>query len=303
MKTLFTVIATFVMISSFATIKKKSLKTNKLSVEVFKGKSASVNSFLFSNGKSLFIMDVLRSSEDAKLLVELIKSKKLPLNQILITHGHPDHYTGMNLLHKEFPKAKIVVASQEIKNDIKDFSTWMESVGWLEKEPALKPKSDKNPNGFDYDNLITVLKSNKIELDGGGILDLETTYNPAEAEHLTTVFSKDLNAFFTSDFCYNNVHLWLGTGVDKLHIQNWKKQLQSFKTKFAKSNPVIYPGHGEKSNVKLFDVVEKYIEDFEKVTSIAKTKKEAMTKMQETYPTWEQADFLLFYSVDFHVKE
>ena len=51
-KTLFTAIATFVMISSFATIQKKSVKTNKLSVEVFKGKSASVNSYLFSNGKS-----------------------------------------------------------------------------------------------------------------------------------------------------------------------------------------------------------------------------------------------------------
>jgi glyoxylase-like metal-dependent hydrolase (beta-lactamase superfamily II) len=303
MKSLFTAIATFIMISSFATIEKKFLKTNKLSVEVFKGKSASVNSYLFSNGKSLLVMDVLRSSEDAKLLVELIKSKKLPLNQILITHGHPDHYTGMDLLHKEFPDAKIVVASQEIKYDIKGFSTWMESVGWLDKEPTLKPKSDKNPNGFDYDNLITVLKSNKIEIQGGGILDLETSYDPAEAEHLTTVFSKDLNAFFTSDFCYNNVHPWLGTGVDDIHIQNWKKQLQLFKTKFAKINPVVYPGHGEKSTIKLFDVVDKYIKDFEKVTSNAKTKKEAMTKMQEMYPTWEQADFLLLYSVDFHVKE
>jgi glyoxylase-like metal-dependent hydrolase (beta-lactamase superfamily II) len=303
MKSLFTAIATFVMISSYATIQKKSVKTNKLSVEVFKGKSASVNSYLFSNGKSLLVMDVLRSSEDAKLLVELIKSKKLPLNQILITHGHPDHYTGIDLLHNEFPKAKIVVASQEIKNDIKGFSTWMESVGWLDKEPALKPKSDKNPNGFDYDNLISVLKSNKIELNGGGVLDLETAYNPAEAEHLTTVFSKDLNAFFTSDFCYNNVHPWLGTGVDDLHIQNWKKQLQLFKAKFAKTNLVVYPGHGEKSTIKLFDIVEKYILDFEKVTSNAKTKKEAMAKMQEIHPTWEQADFLLLYSVDFHVKE
>lgn len=53
----------------------------------------------------------------------LVKSKGLPLTYILISHGHTDHFTGMDLFHKEFPLAKIVVANEGIKRDIKSYAT------------------------------------------------------------------------------------------------------------------------------------------------------------------------------------
>jgi glyoxylase-like metal-dependent hydrolase (beta-lactamase superfamily II) len=303
MKAILTIIATAMILNASKATQNNSKMETSLKVTVFKGQTATVNSYIFSNGTSQIVMDVLRSSKEAQELAQQIKANHLPLTHILITHGHPDHYLGMDVLLKAFPKAKIVVANQDIKNDIKGFSQWMESVGWLDGEPNLKPKSEKNQQGFDYDNNINVLNTNELTLEGGGTLQLETRYNPAEAEHLTTVFSKDLNALFTSDFCYNDVHPWLGVGVDKNHIQNWKNQLNDFKAKYAPSNPTIYPGHGDKSDITLFDKVLNYINTFEKITSTAKDKKQAMEAMIKLYPTWQQADFLLFHSVDFHVKE
>ena len=50
------------------------MKAHNLTVEVYKGTEASVNSYLFSNGQSLFLMDTLRSSANARGLVDLIKS-------------------------------------------------------------------------------------------------------------------------------------------------------------------------------------------------------------------------------------
>lgn len=274
---------------------------NKLTVEVFKGKEASVNSYVFSNGVSAMVMDVLRSTENAMELSEFIQTKALPLTHILITHGHPDHYIGMDYLKKEFPNVEIVVSNKETKEDIIGFSSWMESVGWLDGEPNLKPKSDKHPEGFDYENEIKVLESSTFTLEGGGTLEINNAYPAAEAEHLTTVFSKDLNALFTSDFCYNGVHLWLGQGVDKTHIKNWKTQLNSFKQKFTDKNLTIYPGHGNSLDTTLFNTVLQYIEDFEKTIESSITKEEAKTKMVKLYPTWEQADFLLTLSVDYHM--
>lgn len=284
------------------TNKSKEMEERKLTVEVFKGKEATVNSYLFSNGKSLAVMDVLRSSENAKELAKLIKSKELPLEYILISHGHPDHYTGMDVLKKEFPNAKIYVSSEEIKQDIIGFSNWMESVGWWEKEPNLKPKSDSNPNGFDYQNQINVLNSNTITLNGGGTLEIETLQNATEAGHLSTFFSKDLSSLFSSDLCYNGVHLWFGSGVEREHIENWKSELKKLKNRFENSGITIYPGHGDKSTTKLFDVVLKYISDFESTIANSTTKEQAIEKMKELYPTWKQENFLLPLSVDYQMS-
>ncbi|WP_299531744.1 MBL fold metallo-hydrolase [Ulvibacterium sp.] len=276
------------------------MKNSNLQVEVFKGKEASVNSYIFNNTKSIVVMDVLRNSKEALELAKYIKSKGLPLTHILITHGHPDHYIGMDCLKREFPEAQIVVSIPEVKQDIIGFSKWMESIGWLDNEPNLKPKSEENPTGFDYENQIEALDNTSLTLEGGGTLELSNDYNPAEAEHLTTVYSKDLNALFTSDFCYNGVHLWLGQGVDATHIAHWKAQLETFKARYQDTDLMIYPGHGASSDVQLFDVVLKYISDFEATVANETTKEDALTKMKELYPDWEQSDFLLAYSVDYH---
>lgn len=275
---------------------------NKLTLDIYKGETAHVNTYLFSNGKSLAVLDVQRSSAEAEKLVKLIKSKKLPLTHIFISHGHPDHYTGMDVLKKEFPNVKIVVATDDIKQDISGFSTWMESVGWLDAEPNLKPKTGKNPNGFDYDGQIHALNTSTFTLDGGGTLDLNTDFLPAEAHHLTTLYSKDLNGLFTADWCYNGVHLWFGQGVSKEHIANWRKQLVKFKEQYGNSDIKIYPGHGDETDAKIFDTLITYIDNFTRIIKESTTEEEAMNKMKALYPTYKEADFLLLNSVNYHMS-
>jgi len=293
------IFATMILLSGIPLI---SHASSAVSVDIFEGETATVNSYIFSNGKSLVVMDVQRSTAEAKKLAEVIKDKGLPLSHILISHGHPDHYTGMSWLLKTFPEATVVVANEEIKKDILGFSTWMESVGWLDAEPLLKPKSEKNPNGFDYLNNIHVLPTNTLTMNGGGELKLNTNYSPAEAEHLTTVFVADLNGLFSSDLAYNKVHLWMGQGVTKNHVANWRAQLKEFKSEYSKRNPRVYPGHGKPADITLFDTLVEYIDDFNHITSTAKSKEQAMKKMKALYPEYKEADFLLKYSVDNHMK-
>ena len=275
----------------------------QIQVDIYNGEIATVNSYIFSNGKSLIVMDVQRATSEAKKLAEVIKAKGLPLTHILVSHGHPDHYTGMDWLTKEFPAAQIVVATEEVKQDIIGFSTWMESVGWLDAEPTLKPKSSKNPNGFDYENNITVLEGDTLEFDGGGALKLETNYKPTESDHATTIYIEDMNALFASDFGYNGLHLWMGAGVTDQHIQNWKEQLIVFGEKYGDVNPTVYPGHGDPTDLNVFSDMVEYIDDFQRVTATATSKEEAMAEMEKLYPDYKEADFLLKNSVDFHVQE
>ncbi len=274
--------------------------TNKLKLQVYHGVEASVNAYIFSDGQSTVLVDCLRNSAEARLLAQKIKEEGKLFTHILITHGHPDHYTGMNVLKQEFPDVKIVVNTQEIKNDIIGFSSWMESVGWLEKEPALKPKSESNPLGFDYQELIEVLERNELRLVEGSILELNSNYSSAECAHLTTIYSEDLNAFFANDFCYNVVHPWLA--IEKQSIANWKNQLAEFSKTLAFVDPAVYPGHGQPGTIAMFDEMAKYITDFEEVVANATSRSEAMEKMQSLYPEYAQADFLLVYSVNEFVR-
>jgi glyoxylase-like metal-dependent hydrolase (beta-lactamase superfamily II) len=113
--------------------------SHRLQVEVFKGDFATVNSFIFSNGRSLVVMDVQRKTSEAKKLADIVKSKGLPLTHVLITHGHTDHFTGMDWFHKEFPAAQIVVASEEIKQDIKNYAIYMDTG----ERPARNRRSSR----------------------------------------------------------------------------------------------------------------------------------------------------------------
>jgi len=281
-------------------------QAGRLEVEVYKGDFATVNSFIFSNGRSIVVMDVQRKTYEAKKLAEIVKSKGLPLTHILITHGHTDHFTGMDWFHKEFPDAEIVVANEEIKRDIKNYAIYMDSGGETGAEPALepalRPKSPENPAGFDYENNIHVLPGRTLQLIGGGTLELDTAYLPSEAPHMTTVYSKDLNALFLSDFGYNKVHLWMGDDITRQRIANWKKDLQHLESRYARRHPIIYPGHGDPTNMSIFGTLIRYIDDFTRVTSQAHSREEAMSTMTALYPDYKQADFFLKYSIENHVK-
>jgi len=274
---------------------------NNIQLQVYHGIEATVNAYIFSDDKSVILVDCLRNSGEAAKLAQEIKEQNKPLTHILITHGHPDHYLGMRTIKNAFPDAQIVVTTEAIKKDISGFSAWMESVGWLETEPAMKPKSATNPDGFDYENNIHVLNSKELKLAGGATLVLNSDYEAAECEHLTTIYSKDLNAFFANDFIYHGVHPWLA--IDKKNIQHWKKQLDVFKSVLADKNPVVYPGHGKPATMEVFDTVKKYIEDFEATVATAASRAEAMDKMKALYPEHTQADFLLLYSVNAFVAE
>lgn len=277
-----------------------------LTVEMFKGGFATVNSFIFSNGKSIIVMDVQRKSYEADKLVEVVKAKNLPVTHVLITHGHTDHFTGMAVFRDAFPDAKIVVANEAIKRDIKAYAIYMDSGGETGAEPALepalKPKTASHPEGFDYEGLIHVLPSETLTLRGGGTLELTTDYLPAEADNIATVYSPELNALFLSDFGYNKVHHWQGDDITYQDIANWRTELLRIKNEYAERKPTVYPGHGDVTDMSMFDEMVQYIDDYVRVTKAAKSREQAMAEMVALYPQWGEANFFLKYSIENHVK-
>ncbi len=278
-----------------------------LTVEVYRGGFATVNSFIFSNGKSLALLDAQRKVVEAEHLAERIRAKHLPLAYILISHGHTDHFTGLAYLHRNFPAAHIVVASEAIKRDIKAYALYMDQGGATAAEPALdpsmRPRSAANPDGFDYEGLIEVLPTPQLTLPGGGALEITSDYPPTEAHYLSTVYSPDLNALFLSDLGYAHVHPWLGDDATYERIAAWRAQLIQLRKRYAARHPSVYPGHGEPTDLRLVAEMTRYFDDFVAVTRHAGSRALAMQQMRRLYPDYGQADFFLKYSIENFVPE
>jgi glyoxylase-like metal-dependent hydrolase (beta-lactamase superfamily II) len=166
----------------------------RISIVRFAGREANVNAYIIRNATHAVVVDSLRNREEAAELAQAIRQSGRTLQAIFVTHGHPDHYIGSRTLKEAFPSARILVASEAIKADTLGFSKWMESVGWLDKQPQMKPRSDAAPEGFDYGTQIEVLREDRLVLEGGGVLEIRSDYPATESGHMSTVFVPDEKA-------------------------------------------------------------------------------------------------------------
>ncbi len=273
---------------------------SKLKIERFAGREANVNAYILFNATHAVVVDSLRNRAEAAELAEVVRGSGRTLQAILVTHGHPDHYIGSRTLKEAFPSARIIVASEAIKTDVIDFSTWMQSVGWLDQQPQMKPKSAAAPEGFDYAQQMEVLGSDHFTLQGGGELEIRSDYPATESGHMATIFVPDQNALLTSDLTYHGVHAWVGQGVLREHVANWVRVLGELKANYGDPEVVVLPGHGAPSDSSLFDRMRVYLDDFISAVDGERTDADALARMKRLHPGLEQEGFLLAQSIAFH---
>lgn len=272
-------------------------KAAALTIDPLAAEESNVNAYVVSDGAGAIVIDATRNPTDGAALAALVTARTRGPVTVIVTHGHPDHFLGLGALRASFPDARFVVARPEIEADIIGMATWMTEQGWLAGLPAMQPRTAAHPDGFDYAGQLEVLDTDALTLPGGARLELRSDYPATEAEHMTTLYSPDANALFTSDLAYHDVHLWLGVGVTRASAAAWQGVLDDLGTAWQARNPTVYPGHGAPTDLSVFAADRRYIDDVLHVTTTAATDADATAQMVEKYPEHANRDFLLMMTI------
>jgi glyoxylase-like metal-dependent hydrolase (beta-lactamase superfamily II) len=231
-----------------------------------------VTSNLIQGKKDAILVDAQFTRSDARNVVEMIKKSGKNLKTVFVTHGHPDHYFGAEILMKEFPLARFVASSDTVE-DIK--ATGQAKLTYW--------KGIYKDNLTDVVPQFEVLKDSDLTLDGEKF-ELRTLL-AGESEHATVLVVPSLKAAFVGDLAYDEVHLWLAEAANS--TDSWKKNLANIEqdTKIE----TIYVGHQKVSRNNDKQVLRKNVDYINQALNIfgkAASPEAGAKNLKSLYPTY-----------------
>jgi glyoxylase-like metal-dependent hydrolase (beta-lactamase superfamily II) len=218
-----------------------------LSIESFTSSEPGAwsNSYLISGASEAILFDVFMLRSDANQIADGIMKSGKALRTVMISHAHPDHFMGLDVITKCFPRAQ-VVSTQSVVADIKTDGPWMFSMlqGKLGHEgPTRLVVPD-------------VLAEPVLTIEGVKLAVVE--FGEGESKHIAAVYLPGLKALLSADLVYNQAHLYL----QEKHLESWLARLDELET-FAKGRvTTIHPGHGKAAGLEVIGQTRNYLLDF-----------------------------------------
>jgi glyoxylase-like metal-dependent hydrolase (beta-lactamase superfamily II) len=207
--------------------------------------------------KQAVLIDAQFTKSEAHRLVARLLETKRELAAVYITHPHPDHFFGLEVIKQAFPKAKIyaapVVLADMKKSAPAREKTWKPIYGANLAKPVY-------PQSY---------KKNTIDLEGQSIelIPLE----PGESSSGVMVHIPSIKTVVAGDVVYNGVHPWLAE-ADADRRQTWLKNLEKIK---ALSPTTVIAGHkspdAKGDTIAAVEFTIQYVKDFDKAVGESKS--------------------------------
>lgn len=232
--------------------------------------SMAANVTLIKGDKSAVLVDAGFSRADAHRIVAEILDSGRTLQTIVITHDHPDHFFGLDVLSDAFPDAKIV-ADPKVAADMKrsvpiKFKRWGAMLG------TNAPHRPVYPDG---------LPSDRIDLEGHVLRIL----GPMQGDHVdcTAIWDAESRTLITGDLAYDGVYVWLG----EHKAANYAAWLASLDRLEALHPLVVIAGHrkpGLPDDSYALAWTRQYIELFAREAKTARTSQQLADALHRAYP-------------------
>ena len=255
--------------------------TASLSIQPFTSSEPGAwsNSYLISGESEAILFDVFMLHSDAKQIADGITKSGKTLTTVMISHAHPDHFMGLDVITEHFPHAR-VVSTQNVVADIKSDGPWMFSMleGKLGREGPKRlviPEALAEP----------VLNIEAVQLE-------VVEFGEGESKHIAAIYIPPLRTLLSADLVYNNAHLYL----QERHLESWLLRLDELEAFTKDKVSTIYPGHGKAAGLELIAQTRAYLHDFAQAVKSGDAKT-AEARILARYPEYHVRQFLTVFSI------
>ena len=231
-----------------------------------------ISSTLISGKRDAVLVDTAITVDQNQKLVDWIAHSGKNLTAIYATHGHGDHFFGVNTIQKKFPKARFVATSEVIAVMRKQASVPVVESYW-------KPRF---PGQIDSTLLIAdELKDGVLELEGEQLISVPLGHT--DTDSTTCLHVPSIGLAVCGDALYNDVHLHLGES----NAEGRKEWIAAL-DKIESLKPVAaIAGHkrpGALDTPNNIEATRKYIRDFDRIACHTKTALDLYNEMLAIYP-------------------
>jgi glyoxylase-like metal-dependent hydrolase (beta-lactamase superfamily II) len=205
-------------------------------------------------------------------LGDVIENLGRRLTTIFITHGHADHYFGIDILAERFPGVRVVATAKVVADivdrgsqDLGTFSAWF-------GDNLVVPTSIPEP--LHHDGLV--IEGHRLQ-----VIDVDQ----ADISPSSALYVPQLGAVIAGDLVYNQIHQMLAlTGPAE-----WERWVASVDDIAALRPKTVVAGHkkaeaSDGDGETILASTKKYILDFARIADAAASPEEIIKAMQELYP-------------------
>jgi glyoxylase-like metal-dependent hydrolase (beta-lactamase superfamily II) len=228
------------------------------------------NSTLIEGEKDAILIDAQFMLSEAHRVVASILESKKNLTMIYITHFHPDHYFGLNVLKEAFPRAKAAALPSTVKHMKANWETEMKQ--WKPIYGDNLPASPVIPE--ELRGTALALEGETLQIVG----ELQ-----GDAQDNSYVWIPSLKAVVTGDIVFNGLYPWT-LETTPSERKEWIRSLD----KIAALEPlVVVGGHKDpalKDDLSGLLFTKSYLGYYDEALLSSKTAEEFRSKIKGRFP-------------------
>jgi glyoxylase-like metal-dependent hydrolase (beta-lactamase superfamily II) len=230
-------------------------------------------STLVSGERDGVLIDALVTKDESRELADWLTGTGKNLTDVYITHGHGDHFFGLNTILATFPHAR-AVSLPEIVPVLAEQTT----PDWLQIWESFFPGQL-----FDKPAVPVPLDRPELKVEGHTVRVLKL--GQSDVPDSTAVHIPELETLLSGDIIYNGIHCWTyqSTPADRVAWIETVNEVEKLRVK------TIIAGHSDPNApdndaARMIDATRQYLLDFDEAVASSSAGEEVVSKMTAKYP-------------------